>query len=366
MAERVRLGELLVEAKIITREQLESALELQRSDGRRLGTLLIEQQYVTETQVTQVLSQQLSVPWVSLYHIDFTRELLELVSRDLAQKHCLVPIFVRRVRGLGNTLYVAMADPTNQSAREELEKYCGLPVRLMIASPSEIRSALNAYYAGQAEASSLAAAEVELGLDEEECDEEEYDEEEYDEEEYDEEDEIDPVRPEAERTTITEQPPEADETDSEGEAAVAPGVPEPEPDSANGDDAPELEYSEVALTQEKREALERAAERAAVKQRMITLTLLDGTQVTVPAPGAKAPGTGDAQPRRWTAHDLIAALNDTSGGGSLAQKLGEDVKWQNLFAALLSVLMKKHLVADWEFVEEYQKQKKKPRKKAGD
>ncbi len=122
----------------------------------------------------------------------------------------------------------------------------------------------------------------------------------------------------------------------------------------------------MALTEERREALERVAERAEVKQRMITLTLLDGTQVTVPAPAAKAHGADGEQPRRWTAHDLIAALNDTSGGGSLAEKLGEDVKWQNLFAALLSVLMKKHLVADWEFVEEYQKQKTKPRKKAGD
>jgi len=356
MADRVRLGELLVEAKIITRDQLENALELQRSDGRRLGTLLVEQEYVTETQVTQVLSQQLSVPWVSLYHIDFTRELLELVSQDLAQKHCLVPIFVRRVRGLGNTLYVAMDDPTNQSAEEELATYCGLPVRLMIASPSEIRSALSAYYAGHAEASSLAAAEVELGLDEEE----------YDEEEYDETDESDSLHPEAERTTITEEPPEPDQTTGDGETAVATDAPEPEPGAAAADDSPDLEYSEVALTEEKREALERAAERAEVKQRMITLTLLDGTQVTVPAPGGQAGADRGAQPRRWTAHDLIAALGDTSGGGSLAEKLGEDVKWQKLFAALLSVLMKKHLIADWEFVEEYQKQKTKPQKKAGD
>ena len=142
--------------------------------------------------------------------------------------------------------------------------------------------------------------------------------------------------------------------------------PSPRSIVSTGDDTPELEYEEVALTEQKREVLERAEAQREGKQRMITLTLLDGTQVTVPAPAAGAHGSGDAQPRRWTAHDLIAALNQSSGGGSLAEKLGEDVKWQNLFAALLSVLMKKHLVADWEFVEEYQKQKAKPRKKASD
>ena len=120
------------------------------------------------------------------------------------------------------------------------------------------------------------------------------------------------------------------------------------------------------MNKQGRELLERADEQDEVRPRMITLTLLDGTRVTVPAPSAKEPDASGAQPRRWTAHDLIAALKDTSGGGSLAEKLGEDVKWQNLFAALLSVLMKKHLVADWEFVEEYQKQKAKPRKKKAD
>src|SRR5947199_10477153 len=108
---RVRLGELLVEANIITREQLEDTLALQKRDGRRIGTLLVEAGLVTETQVTQILSQQLSVPWVSLYHIDFSRQLLNLVSHQLAEKYCLVPLFVRRVRGLGATLYGGMDAP---------------------------------------------------------------------------------------------------------------------------------------------------------------------------------------------------------------------------------------------------------------
>ncbi len=143
---RVRLGELLVEGKIITREQLDVALELQASDRRRLGAILIAEGYVSETQVTQVLSQQLSVPWVALSHIDFSAELFQLVPAEIAAKHCLIPIFIRTVRGQGEFLYVAMDDPTDEVAREEVEEFAGIPVRAMIAPPSNIRDAIFEHY----------------------------------------------------------------------------------------------------------------------------------------------------------------------------------------------------------------------------
>ena len=101
---RLRLGQLLVDAHILSAEQLERVLTLQKSDGRRLGTLLVENEHITETQLTQILSQQLSVPWVSLYHIDFSRHLLGLIPREIAEKYCLVPIYVRPVRRQGDTL----------------------------------------------------------------------------------------------------------------------------------------------------------------------------------------------------------------------------------------------------------------------
>src|SRR5215212_393719 len=144
---RLRLGQLLVDARILTSEQLDQVLIMQKKDGRRIGTLLVEAGLVTETQVTQILSQQLSVPWVSLYHIDFSRQLLNLVPHETAERYCLVPIFVRRVRGLGETLYVAMDDPSDESAQREVAQYSGLAVRAMIAPPSDIRSAIRVYYA---------------------------------------------------------------------------------------------------------------------------------------------------------------------------------------------------------------------------
>jgi type IV pilus assembly protein PilB len=143
---RLRLGELLVDARIITPEQLAEVLEIQKEDGRRLGILLVERGLVNETQLTQILSQQLSVPWVSLYHVDFSKRLLSMVPRDVAAKYCLVPIYVRHVRGQGDTLYVAMDDPTNVEALRICAAWSGLPTRAMIASPSDIRNAIEVYY----------------------------------------------------------------------------------------------------------------------------------------------------------------------------------------------------------------------------
>src|SRR3954469_4378786 len=159
---RVRLGELLVEAQIVSRAQLEEMLVAQKHDGRRIGTMLVEAGLVTETQVTQILSQQLSVPWVSLYHIDFSRQLLNLVSHQLAEKYCLVPIFVRRVRSLGETLYVAMDDPSDEAAQREVGQWAGLPVRAMIAPPTDIRSAIRVYYGVGKDTASLSEAVAEV------------------------------------------------------------------------------------------------------------------------------------------------------------------------------------------------------------
>src|SRR6478735_2248877 len=159
---RVRLGDLLVEAQIVSRAQLEEILVAQKHDGRRIGTMLVEAGLVTETQVTQILSQQLSVPWVSLYHIDFSRQLLNLVSHELAEKYCLVPIFVRRVRALGETLYVAMDDPSDETAQREVSQWAGLPVRAMIAPPTDIRSAIRVYYGVGKDTASLSEAVAEV------------------------------------------------------------------------------------------------------------------------------------------------------------------------------------------------------------
>ena len=100
---------------------------------------------------------------------------------------------------------------------------------------------------------------------------------------------------------------------------------------------------------------------------MVTLTLLDGTKVNLPAKSATAqkprlpsdppagaapsPPAGDG----LTARDLVAALRALSHGADASEILGENVRWEAVFSALLSLMLKKHLIADWEFVEEYKK-----------
>jgi type IV pilus assembly protein PilB len=335
---RVRLGELLVEAQIITREQLDDALALQKRDGRRIGTLLIEAGLVSETQVTQILSQQLSVPWVSLYHIEFSRQLLNLVTQELAERYCLVPIFVRRVRGLGQTLYVAMDDPSDEKAHGEVSQFSGLPVRAMIAPPTDIRSAIRAYYGAGQDASSLSEAMAEA----------------------------DAVRASTERQNRRSSLPApaaqdvavAAQPDPAPVALAAAAAPAPKVDSQPLEDSgPEIEVSEIPMPRRGK----------GKGPRMVTLTLLDGTKVNLPAksapakkrlpsdPPVKEPPNAAAAEGQLTARDLVAALRALSHGADATEILGENVRWEALFSALLSLMLKKHVIADWEFVEEYKK-----------
>jgi type IV pilus assembly protein PilB len=349
---RIRLGDLLVEAGIVTREQLEEVLAMQKRDGRRLGTLLVESGLVTETQVTQILSQQLSVPWVSLHHIDFSRQLLDHVSQEIAEKYCLVPIFIRRVRGYGNTLYVAMDDPSDENAQAEVSQFSGLPVRTMIAPPADIRSAIRVYYgAGQeeprlAEAVSLVAERAEPPAE--------------------------AAAPQPERTPA--EPPAAPVPEPEAAARAAltsepEAFPQPEapvqsaaePPAADGvqpaasesaerppsrppDSSPQIETREITMP----------AAGGRKGRRMVTLTLLDGTQIRLPA---RSPGGANAAgvQQDLTAGDLVAALRAVASGADAREVLGQTPRWEAMFAALLALLLKKHLIADWEFVEEYKK-----------
>jgi type IV pilus assembly protein PilB len=349
MASRIPLGELLVEAQVITREQLEEVLAVQKTDGRRIGTLLVESGLVTETQVTQILSQQLAVPWVSLYHIDFSRQLLNLVPRELAEAHCMVPIFVRRVRGVGDTLYVAMDDPSDERAQRELANAAGLPVRAMIAPPSDIRSAIRVYYAAGSESSSLSEAVAEERQHQAEAP------------------ETSPIGP-AVRVAETEpgapveapsaQPPapEAAAPEAAAPEPPAPEPPAPEPPAPEQppvrhtpppDSGPEISAREIALPEKRR----------GKGARMITLTLLDGTQLNLPSRGAPKGAEDDKSAARaeLTARDLVVALRAVAHGADAKEVLGDEPRWEAMFAALLSVLLKKHLIADWEFVDEFKK-----------
>jgi type IV pilus assembly protein PilB len=146
MAVGPRIGELLVAAGLVTEEQLAEVLAEQGRDGKRLGHLLVERGYVTEVDLTQILSQQLSVAWVSLNHVYFTRELLRLLTVDLAERLTVIPVHTRAGESGTRILYIAMDDPTNIEAMEQVARYTGMNVRPLIAPPSEIRKAIASQY----------------------------------------------------------------------------------------------------------------------------------------------------------------------------------------------------------------------------
>lgn len=292
MAERVKIGELLVETGLISEAQLQEVLELQKTDSRRLGELVVATGVVSESKVTQILSQQLSIPWVSLEYIDFSRQLLNLVSAETAQEHKLVPIYVRRGRNRRETLYVAMEDPSDQTPLDEVSEYSGLPVRPMIAPPTDIRAAIRAYY---------------LGLPPEDEEETSVD------------------------VSISDHP--SSEPVPISARSIPPSTPEPE---------------EANVPVRKSDMPEPIKEAPA----MITLTMLDGTEMKLPA-GAKVSAEGGEG--ALTARDLVEALRAQAEGADVSEVFGENVNWQRMFAALLSLLLKKHLIHDWEFVRELKK-----------
>ena len=152
-APRERIGEMLVSLGLITRDQLDDALIAQRSSSLPLGKQLVALGAVSEIRLTQVLSNQLSVPWVSLERVEFPAELLARIPGELADRHSVMPIYVRSVRDHGATLYVAMDDPTHEAALREIAEIADMPVRPMIAPPSEIRRVIELRYFGASPAS---------------------------------------------------------------------------------------------------------------------------------------------------------------------------------------------------------------------
>jgi type IV pilus assembly protein PilB len=337
---RLRIGELLVEAKLVTREQLEVGLAAQQKSGRKLGQVLIELGIVSETQLTQALSQQLSVPWVSLYHIDFSRELLNLVPQELAETFCLVPVFVRRVRKQGDTLYVAMDDPTHEAALQAVMRSSSLPVRPMIASPSDIRSAIRVYY-GVTPLSVPDGPGIESAGTRPTAVQQ-------------------PRPPESEVVTvqlIADGPPLPSAVSSSPvpiAEAILPAPPSeipsseiPSLDAATSEDSPNASPTVEAHT---------LPPKRARGPKMVSLTLLDGTTIRVPAkPKNVGSDRPSPAPGAMTARDLIRTLRAVSQGADTTEILGEKVPLEAICAALLSLLLRKGLLADWEFVDELRK-----------
>jgi type IV pilus assembly protein PilB len=136
-----RLGEMLVKSKLITEEQLKKALSQQSTGGGRLGSNLVKLGYISEEDITSFLSKQFGVPSINLAHFEIDASVIKLVPAETAQKHMVIPINRK-----GNALTVAMADPSNVFAIDDIRFLCGFKVEPVVAAESSIRNAINKHY----------------------------------------------------------------------------------------------------------------------------------------------------------------------------------------------------------------------------
>lgn len=137
---RKRLGDLLLEAGAITEAQLNHALE-NKSRDEKLGDFLIKENILTEQQLIEVLEFQLGIPHISLNQFPIDPELLQLVPAELAKRAHLIPI--RRVR---NKLFIAMADPMDYFAIEEVRMATGCQIETSIAAKDDLYRTITKYY----------------------------------------------------------------------------------------------------------------------------------------------------------------------------------------------------------------------------
>jgi type IV pilus assembly protein PilB len=139
-AARKRIGDLLLEAGVITEEQLTHALE-NKSRDEKLGDFLIKENVLTEQQLIEVLEFQLGIPHISLNQIPIDPELLQLVPAELAKRAQLIPI--RREK---NKLFIAMADPMDYFAIEEVRMATGCQIETTIAAKDDLYRTITKYY----------------------------------------------------------------------------------------------------------------------------------------------------------------------------------------------------------------------------
>jgi len=141
IASSSRLGELLVKRGVISSTQLQTALERQTEEGGALSHVLVRLGYVSEDTLVRLLQKEYRLPLVDPSSMDLPAEVLRLVPATLVHRHQLVPIGLS-----GSTLTVAMCDPANFVALNEVKFLTGYDVKVAVASVSSIAKAIEAHY----------------------------------------------------------------------------------------------------------------------------------------------------------------------------------------------------------------------------
>lgn len=136
-----QLGELLKERKVITDAQLKEALDVQKQKGGLIGEILVGLGYAKEEEIAQVLTVQYGFPYLPLDNYEIDREIIKILPLEIVKKCGAIPL-----DKIGATLTVAMVNPLNVSALEEIEKLAKCTVQPFITTSSGFQKALKKYY----------------------------------------------------------------------------------------------------------------------------------------------------------------------------------------------------------------------------
>src|ERR1700752_3826136 len=140
-----RLGEILIKENLITSDQLQQALAHQKANGGRLGTCLMKLGFISDDEITGVLSRQYGVPSINLKYYEVDASVIKLIPQDTAVRYQIVPL-----SRVGSTLTIAMTDPTNVFAMDDIKFMTGFNVEPVVASETAISEAISKFY-GEAE-----------------------------------------------------------------------------------------------------------------------------------------------------------------------------------------------------------------------
>ena len=141
MSDNERIGELLVKENLITPLQLKNAVTAQRSSGGRLGHELTKLGYIEENELISFLSKQYSVPSINLSEFEIDQEVLKVLPKEVVTRHQVIP-----VNRTGSTLIVAMADPSNIYAVDDIKFITGMKIDVVVASEQAIAESIEKYY----------------------------------------------------------------------------------------------------------------------------------------------------------------------------------------------------------------------------
>ena len=139
------LGELLVERGVINHEQLNISIEHQKKNpGHLLGEVLVELKFATEKDIAQALTCQYGFPYLPLSSYEIDAEVIRSVPENVCRQFCLVPI-----DKIGKSLTVAMSNPLNVQALEDVELITGCSVQVFVCTATDVKQSIDKYYKAQ-------------------------------------------------------------------------------------------------------------------------------------------------------------------------------------------------------------------------